>query len=217
MFLSHELNVVSTTPQRSNLILRGHFNPYIFSPEWLISIGLIQQDAEINLNLGALGDGVKFECDGTVWRIEPNVFTVDTSASANDLGQIGQRILNELCHTPITAVGFNFQYKLETNVEWLIPSIGNMPVNSIEGFPPVVLSKWGVVFHDEKTRVELSVSTGDQGVVAVFNFHTPIVSENLIGSAKLASEFCNAFEDAKNRSNELLSKVLINEESCTKQ
>jgi hypothetical protein len=202
---------VSFTPQRSNLILRGHFNPYIFSPEWLISIGLIREEEEINLNLGALGDGVQFACDRTAWKIEPGVFAVDTSNTSKDLGRIGSEILGKLPHTPITAVGFNFQYKVDTDNKWLVPVVGSKSVGDLVGFPKIALTKWGVVFHENKTRIELSVSIGDQGVIAVFNFHTPIETENLIGSAPLAAEVCGKFEASRLQANDLLSKLLDND------
>lgn len=182
-----------------------------------MSIGLIRKDDEIKLNLGALGDGVQFESNKTVWKIEPSVFAVDTSNPTKDLGEIGRSILSELHHTPITAVGFNFQYRINAENGWLVPMIGNKSVSDLGGFPEIALAKWGVVFHKDKTRIELSVSSGDQGIIAVFNFHTPIDSENLIGSASLASEVCGNFESSRLQANDLLSKVLGNEKSCMRQ
>ncbi len=57
--------------ESANVVVIGHFNPFLISPEWLSKVK-IWEPSEVQLALGALKqDSVRFQGDGVEW-IKPS-------------------------------------------------------------------------------------------------------------------------------------------------
>ncbi|MEZ6081214.1 MAG: hypothetical protein R3C09_28520 [Pirellulaceae bacterium] len=159
----------------SSVVVRGKFNPYIFSPEWL-SEQKIWKHKQVQLALGVVGDGVNFRsADGEVsWRVDPFGLTVE----AIEADELVLRVLERLPHTPVSAVGFNFVFSQE-KWEGVVPKLGGLALDDLPAKFNPELSIWTGVFHVESTRIQMAIATGEEGITVNFNFHehTPSTSQ----------------------------------------
>lgn len=180
--------------------MRGNFNPYIFSPQWLIE-HKIWDDEEVHLVLGAMGEGVRFR--GTKsnieWVVDAQTMVISGPA---DCGSIACQILVLLPHTPVRAVGCNFAY---SSTEWnspYIPKLGSKALADLPSEWNPELTKWSAVFHVEETRIDMSVECGDQGITTSFNFHTSV------DSAKNAELVAKKFQEFRSTAEKLIVIIL---------
>ena len=108
----------------SSIIVLGNFNPAIFSPDWLERNDLIgSEDADIARNPDQEGNMV---IANQVARYGTNMFAIQVLENQLQLSSKGvltpafkdlaASIFQLLSHTPVTAVGLNFEchYKLDT-------------------------------------------------------------------------------------------------------
>lgn len=184
--------------ESANIVLLGNFNPYIVSPEWLTEFG-IWKARDIHLALGALRqDGVNFLGGGTEWYVSSDQLRIDSLK--DNCGEMAVKILEELPHTPVTAVGSNFVFQDET------PSMIHPVFDSIrECIHPELkpqLLRWGTLIHKENARVDMTIVTGDQGTTVSINHHRQVTSTE--GAKKAASLFL-----ADKRESEILLQQLL--------
>ncbi len=187
--------------ESANVVLNGNFNPYIVSPEWLAEQGIWQAD-EVHLELGAIKkDGVQFRGDGTDWFVSSDRLVVASTTA--DCGEIAGKVLRVLPHTPMIAVGCNFVYQ-ESSPDVVYPVFDAIKKIAADE-TSLKLFRWGIVLHQEDTRVDVSLIGGDQGTTISFNHHR---QANTTVDAKIAA---NRFVANKKTSQELLQK-LFNQE-----
>lgn len=189
----------------SNILVRGNFNPYIFSPEWLIA-NRVWDDEEVHLVLGAMGEGVRFRGvkSAVEWSVDYQTMIIAGSL-AIDCGLYACKILSLLPHTPVRAVGCNFAYSSSNWDSPFIPKLGPKALSDLPKNWNPELTKWSAVFHVEETRIDMSVECGDQGVTTSFNFHTAV--DSATNAEKTASHFAKFRSDSE----QLISIVLEGE------
>ncbi len=180
--------------------MRGNFNPYIFSPQWLIEHS-IWEDEEVQLVLGTMGEGVRFRGvkSSIEWIIDAQTMVI---AGPADCGDIACKILVLLPHTPVRAVGCNFAY---SSPEWdspFIPMLGPKARSDLPSEWNPELTKWSAVFHVAKTRIDMSVECGEQGVTTSFNFHTSV------DNAKNAEIVARNFSEYRSNAEKLIAIIL---------
>ena len=149
----------------ANTTIRGHFNPYIVSPEWLAENNIWKSE-EIQLAFGSVIDGIRFRSGESDWQVNSNSLQI---SSLGNCGQLAAEVLKALPHTPVLAVGINFEYSSLEELSKVSPNLG-------AGFePPDSLSfeikKWTGVVHKESNRIEMTVVVGSQGANVSFNHH----------------------------------------------
>ena len=177
--------------------MRGHFNPYVVSPEWLAEND-IWKDEKIQLAFGTVAGGVRFRSVKSDWQVDSNSLQV---SSVDDCGQLAAKVLRKLPHTPVHAVGMNFEYSSSETLSSIEPSLGadfELPGNlSFE------VTKWTGVIHKEGNRIEMTVVVGTEGTTNVgFNHHLAATNVEEI----LA--FAESYEEKKSTSDQMIFDVL---------
>jgi hypothetical protein len=184
----------------ARVVVIGRFNPYILSPQWLLQHEVWEKE-QVHLALGAVGEGIQFKSlDGeTTWEADGRRLAV---SSKSDAGQLVQRVLRLLPHTPIQACSINFAYSADHWGSGLVPKLGPLARTDI-AFPVVPgITKWTAVFHLERIRIDMSIACGEQGITLSFQFHRSI------GSADEAIELTERFEEFKRLSIEMIKNIL---------
>ena len=97
-----------------SIVIRGHWNAHIFRPEWMTGRLTESQDFVIELPVGYPTQPPRFSFDGIHLRITDYKFVVHPQqiedAAVNRMCEIATATLNALPHTPVSAIGVNFQY-----------------------------------------------------------------------------------------------------------
>ncbi len=181
--------------ETANIVVVGNFNPYLISPEWLSSRKIWSSD-DIHLALGALRkDGVQFRGGGVEWFVSSDRLIID-SKSVN-CGVLAALVLDELPHTPLSAVGMNYTFSAD---EPLVSSISEAITQTIAGSKIV---RWGAVLHDSESRTEVTCVTGSEGITFSVNQH------RMARTATEAIEAAKKFDSDRDRSQELVKNIYI--------
>ena len=184
--------------ESANIVLLGNFNPYLISPEWLSKQG-IWTVKDVQLALGAFKqDGVQFRSTGTDWHVSSDRLVI--ASTTLDCGELASKVLSELPHTPMAAVGTNFvfqdisertQYPVFDRIRETIPKELNSQ-----------LLRWGAVLHESEVRIEIAFISGDQGTTISFSHH------RTTGSTDEARHAAERFNADKSKSISLIDQIL---------
>lgn len=150
------------------VVVRGKFNPYIFSPEWLEQ-QRIWSHKDVQLALGALSDGINFRsADGSItWSVDPFGLTV----RAENAAELVKGVLELLSHTPVSAVGCNFVFSSDKWESDVVPALGGMTLGDFKPQNHIEIAIWTGVFHVDKVRTQMEVAVGEEGITVNFNYH----------------------------------------------
>jgi hypothetical protein len=161
---------VPTTLEQAETVAIGAFNPYIITPGWLVKYGIRERDEELSVRMVPLGEGASFQLGDVRWRVDGQRLSVSTADRDVDCGRFVSEVLSLLPHTPVLAIGHNFQFTA-TRSEWgdrPEPRLGQKRLEDFEGAEQV---RWSSVFRAGDARVEVTLAH-EPGLVAVlFNFH----------------------------------------------
>lgn len=166
---------------KTTVVLAGAFNPAILLPQWVAIHGLghpAGQDFQVEMLAPVGGTGqTRFAFDGIAYSAGFKNFMLHV-----DGAQIAQserailavaNILNQLPHTPVAGVGFNFGFLVEGPGAALLAlmTAHDGLADSFEGDPEVVTRRWGNTIKWEQAIVSVDCElAGGQATVA-FNFH----------------------------------------------
>jgi hypothetical protein len=97
------------------LVLPGFWNPRIFSPAWLQARGLIEQGQQVALALPVTAIGPpQLSFGGVSLRVDSQKLILGTESPEDDrlqrMEQVATTVLAQLSHTPVGALGVNFQW-----------------------------------------------------------------------------------------------------------
>jgi hypothetical protein len=161
---------VSATLEQVQTVAIGAFNPYVITPGWLVKFGICTREEEVNVRMVPLGEGSAFEFGPVQWQVDGQRLSVSSADRDVDCGLLVSRVLSLLPHTPVQAMGHNFQFTA-TKAEWEErpePRLGGKGLEELEGAEQV---RWSGVFRKDDARLEITLAY-ESGLVAVlFNFH----------------------------------------------
>ncbi|REK43360.1 MAG: hypothetical protein DWQ46_11545 [Planctomycetota bacterium] len=158
--------------ESAHITLFGNFNPYLISPEWLDEQE-IWNARDVKLALGAVkSDGVLFNGEGTEWFVSSDRLVI--ASTVLDCGEMALKVLKELPHTPMTAVGANFEFQDNTD-ERTYPVFEAIRETIPTKVNPQLL-RWGVVLHEGGARIEVMLIQGDHGTTLAFNHNRTTAS-----------------------------------------
>jgi len=187
------------TLQSANIILSGHFNPYLISPEWLRRQSIWTPSDVHVVAAGLRQDSIRFKGDGVEWMLSFDRLAI--ASTSEDCQSLAITILELLPHTPIFSTGANFVFQDE--------SIGIIhPVFSrFHGLIPANLAvpelfKWSFLFHEDDARVEVIFVGGEQGGTFSVNRHRKTES------AREASNALSHFPADLTRSRQLVQELV---------
>lgn len=190
--------------EKCDTVLRGNFNPYVITPEWLAQQA-IWQPKQAEVGFGALVRGLRFRDDSVEWNVDTDKLVV--SSVSEDTGKLAAKVLRLLIHTPVIAVGNNctFAGDLQDWGDSPVPMLGNLGIDCFTaGLEPEQV-RWSGIFKSEKYRIEITVVRSKDGVAVQFNFHRP--TSNATTAADAAEEFDNDKKTART-----LLKQILNQE-----
>lgn len=193
---TNERLTVTFSLEMANATIRGNFNPYIVSPEWLAATGIWEQD-EVQLAFGAVAGGVRFRSGQDEWLVDNQSLQI---SSIENCGILAASVLRSLPHTPVVAIGLNLEYSCSDASPNISPNLG-------EGFElPVDMNfevkKWSGIVHQDGNRVEMTVVVGSAGLNVGFNHHfaTRDVKELI--------KFAESFDEKKTVSETMINDIL---------
>lgn len=101
---------------KANVVAIGQFNPAIIVPGWLKAQGILQADeAQEEHAVGATALAHRYQMQGYVWTVslERLIFErlCETPEDASRPASVVSDILGRLSHTPLRAVGINFEFE----------------------------------------------------------------------------------------------------------
>jgi hypothetical protein len=172
---------VKAIGEKTTIVLAGAFNPAILTPPWVATHGLgYASDREFAIEMLAPvgGTGVpRFNFDGLSYSAAYNVVTAYVPlvepARCSQAVDVFAKILEQLPHTPVAGLGFNFAFQVDgPSAEFRALATPCVPMEESFGEGSTVAArKWGniVKWEDALVSVECDLA-GDQATVS-FNFH----------------------------------------------
>jgi hypothetical protein len=181
----------------------GHFNPHIITPEWLVK-NKVCDDAEVELRFGpVLGPGLAFRFKEVQWLIDFQMLSV--SSRKENCGDLVAKVVGRLPHTPVRAVGNNFNYAC-VKKDWgasPLPMIGDRRFGGLEEVGRVEQSRWACVIRNDDVRIEVTVAEvveAETGMAVLFNFHRDTKSaKEAVKAAKCFAKDCRLSKDLLGR------------------
>lgn len=173
------------------VVIAGAWDSRIFSPAWIAKHLALSENPEIGVSfpVSSLPLPLRYEFDGITLQVAQDKMVILASESKFGTAEkICERVLIALPHTPIAAVGVNFQFAEDDPSDKLLKAFPSEDTNDISdaGFSirsttikrSTVLTKSGVAH-----AVNISLSqTEDDTVVFDFNFHKDTTSTEMAGS-----------------------------------
>jgi hypothetical protein len=190
-----------TTLYNTNVVITGAWNPFIITPPWLRKHGVVAEDPEKAKRFLTEGP-FAFEFENLRWAPFWDKLTIASAQGAN-CGTCAAKILELLLHTPVRAIGANFQFQTPVE-EWPagnLPKLGHLALGSTSplAFKQV---RWDCAADlDSETVLNFSLVQTEKNIVCSFNFHRN--SED----AKEAARFAKRWQDDYSKARELLKDL----------
>jgi hypothetical protein len=205
---------MSTLQQAPSIVMLGAWNPSILQPDWLAT-HIFDKAADENLPIEMQFSPIPGLSPRFTIRditLVPSaerlaVFSKNCSAAQLDAAEsVAIRLLSSLSHTPISAVGENFAFSIESPSDELLSFFdADNALSSILDF------EYSVVQTELKTTIKLSRGVlnfsriQSEGDVAVhFNFHYSVSS-----AANAASEIQHTLARNFSVAREILTKLNV--------
>lgn len=190
--------------------MKGHFNPYIITPEWLLRSSIISTKDKVDAVFRALAHGVAFRIDRFQWEVDFDHLSISTQGTEN-CGALAEQLLKALPHTPVRAVGHNFEYACSLE-EWgngPMPMLGQLGPGALRDVGDEYQVRWTGVFSRRGTRLEMTVAHGLGGAAVLFNFQRSIESTHAEDAAQAAGQFAADSAASKELIDSLLKSKVI--------
>lgn len=184
-------------------VVRGRFNPYIITPQWLNEQGIITDQAKQMDYAISPGDlGLRFEMGRFTWQVNSTALAADSAPDQNP-GHVVILVLERLPHTPITALGHNFHFEcLRSDWAAPLPTLGDRGFDQFNQQMPLRSLDWHAVFTPATDKLLGIKITQDRQLVKIhINHHYEV------RGAALASECAQRFLSDFDESKQLLESV----------
>jgi hypothetical protein len=180
--------------------------PYIISPEWLLQQGIIPNIEQIELGLGALRAGIQFKIDNVEWLVDDKGLVVSSENEVVDCGDFAAGVISKLPHTPITAVGcdFNFTAGIGDWNQRRFPVLGTLRKEDFPNGWGSEAVRWGGTFRIDDSRIGITIAQAEDTVTISFNHH------RVTQSSDQAVKAVQQFSSDRQRSKEMLSYLVDN-------
>ena len=177
-------------------VIIGRFNPYIVTPSWLVDQNVC---AAGNGDFPSLeeqyDDSEAFNLGGYEWEVSFEKLAVSAAIVGRDCGSMAGRVLAELPHTPVDAVGNNFIFVCDAKI-W-----GERPgprLGAAGADPQPAESRWiGLYRHpnDLSVEVDLTVVPGQIAVLRLnYDRRVTTEAEARVATDQFGSDYLKAGE-----------------------
>lgn len=177
----------------------GRFNPAILSPEWVVKEGILPAgNAEVEALFGAV-QLVRFHHAGLMWQPSLGKLTVQGESPDSNPGEFVAQILDRLSHTPVRAVGNNFEFEIadEAAAGRAALTVEAELTTLLAAEKPVLkYSATQTILHGEDCLLGITLKVEkDSPLTVQFNFHRDAASASTAAAA--ARHFGADQEEAK--------------------
>lgn len=169
-------------------VVAGFLNPAIINPKWMVEQKLLP-DGDVEIQMDVMGGGSAFLFAGATWRCSLTRLEVSSEDPAIDVGGYVAPVFELLTHTPVKAIGNNFEFEVPAEsrdglyrmLESPLEAKMNAGPNKVTGKRP----QFTLAHGDAAINVQL-----DAGNAAVakcsLNFHRAIVrADEVVRHAKV--------------------------------
>lgn len=163
-----------------NIVVRGHFNPTIISPGWLLAEKLISADDFTESQVEIIAPELsRFQATWLQCQVTPDTLLVSTAdpSESERLRDLAVGILRTLRHTPVAALGINrvVHFGTESAVAW--HTVGDIlspkdiwdGVLRLPGTQSVTIL--GVRQDDQRGRVQVSIEPSVVVALGIYVAH----------------------------------------------
>ncbi len=193
---------MALTLELAQAVALGPFNPYIITPEWLARTGILPA-GEAETRFKDIGEGTAFEFQRVSWEVDLRRLVV--SSLEKDCGDLVAKVLDQLRHTPVRAVGNNFHFACTLD-EWgtsPLPSLGK----NLAEVATFEQTRWAGVIRREGVRIEVTVVSGDDSLAVLINHRR----ETDVRDFQIAIAAAKQFAHDRQISEQLLGSLLSQE------
>jgi hypothetical protein len=185
----------------------GPFNPYIITPEWLARTE-IQPGGEAEFRVKVIGEGTAFQIQQVGWEVDLRRLVV--SSLEKDCGDLVAKVLRELRHTPVRAVGNNFHFTggVEDWGQSPLPTLGQKTKTELGDVTSFDQARWAGMFHRGGARIEVTVVAGDEQFAVLFNHHRQTDPRDVEKAMAAAQQFRHDKEVSEQLLRSLLSQEI---------
>ena len=144
--------------------MAGHWNRAIFNPQWIV--GRLTEDKKLGLEIPISSPELPMRVtfDDLALTVMASRLQVNVKRCEDHLVQrarkVVQRVLKDLTHTPVTAVGINFRFECGSPTGKLLESFGTRDLEA--------LSDEGLTV--ESTTISRCLKRGEQTVNLTLTF-----------------------------------------------
>jgi hypothetical protein len=205
---------MSLKPTSFDIVIIGHFNPFILHPNWLTETGILSS-REFTLNMkfdqAGRGGGLGFEQAGTNWSVSFSRLQI----SGPDASKVDPNwlvaVLNKLPHTPVSAVGHNIHFRApRAELQDRLPSLGSAMSGDFDfgGNSELESTKWSALYRRQDTagsglhKLMVEVEQTQADVRLHVNFHRDV------GNAEQAAFALQKIEFDRSQCKDMLSAAL---------
>src|SRR5262249_37537647 len=166
----------------------------------------IQREGEVGINFKVLGDGAAFRMQRVNWEVD--LRRLVASSLHDDCGDLVAKVLEQLPHTPVRAVGHNFHYT-GSDQDWgdsPIPALRWNAKKTPEEPMEFEQVRWTGTFRRNGTKVEVVVVADEEQFAVLFNNHRETDPRNAQSAILAAREFQRDREASEGLLRTLLSQ-----------
>lgn len=191
-------------------ILIGFLNPAILTPTWLAQTGILTGEVSATSILPADFPVVQFSIGGLSWAANPLRLEVKSEDGSADPGELIAKVMELLPHTPVQALGNNFQFAAPAGSPSNLQSISNAPL-----FGQIHSMEYEELGHRLSCQVKsksgaiLMITLASQregGSLLSFNFHRECASP------AQAVQAARSFSSDKHEAEELATALIAPKE-----
>lgn len=183
--------------RETTLVVAGAWNPAILTPEWILTHAL-QEDisgasqVQVAIPVGLVFEFPQFKLKDLSYiaRTDALVFfpTAIENISFSIVENAAKRILDQLCHTPISGIGYNFEFQDDNPEPDMLQSFASAQKDIVDIAPDGFAVASGAISTSLKNdqvviNIKQYFESGRLGIK--FNFH------HAVSSAEQASEVLN--------------------------
>jgi len=170
--------LMSVSPDSLSVVILGSWNVGIFTPKWVTGGRLTDaEEIQIEVPLDRVTAPIRLHLDDQVLAVSPSKLTLtsnsDSQASFESLTSKMKKICSDLEHTPVSGVGFNFQYIYGEVPSEILEAITGPDISFVsdEGYSVRSSSLKRVLTRDEGLLNLTYTVDNESRLIIDFNYH----------------------------------------------
>lgn len=159
--------------KKASCVVVGAFNVYVFQPSFFAHTEIVKSGTKTAIvgDFSHPGFRASFEGYSNAWIIRPDRLHIETTDSTADCGDPAAKVLETLPWTPISAIGFNFEFSA---------SIDDPQANSVNQLMP----KTGDAHRVSQRTIHVGIEEEQQ----VFNISIVVTNDSIEFTANVHAE-----------------------------